>query len=174
MQKSTLLNGLLTTTLVAGVLFWAVGVLANSDPLWFSHTFDDNVTSLVVYWDGEVYELTSEDRGFQEIVSAFVDGIVNLNGYEGQVVLSEANLKRYHSEWRLLEVNYAAPVQVHTRYSFPAVPTYLVPLNHTHAYYRRIFGFHHTVPWCAASINMDAERFGTLTQVVESAIASHQ
>lgn len=172
MSSRGFFSGLLTITAVSLVLFWVVGVLGNGDPLWFQRAFNGYPTSIVVYWDGQIHTLTPQDEGFAEIAQAFATGVAHWSGYDGKVVLSEESLARYHTEWRMLEINYAVAARVHTRYPFPPASTYLIPLNYTHANYRRVFGYHHVVPWAAGSLNLDEADFAALAQAVEHALAS--
>lgn len=157
MDTKKMLNGLLSTLVAGMVLFWAVGAMANGDPLWFSRAFSDDVVAVSLYADGEVVTLTEDDPGFEALASSFAMAMGNWKAYESQVVLSEESLSRYYEEGLLLEVNYAAPVQLHTRHSFPEARTYLVPLSGTHSNYNRVFGFQHTVPWASGCVNLEPE-----------------
>jgi len=170
MTKSVFLQGMLTTFVVCFVLFWGVGVLANSDPLWFIRSFDPRVSVVTIYWDDDVYILESGDAGFEELATIFVDGVAHWRGFEGMVVFSEINLQDYRQRGRLLEFTYENPVQVHTRHSFSKAPTFLVPVNRTHAYYRRVFGLPETADWAIGAINMAEDKFGNLVLAAENAV----
>ncbi len=154
------------------VLVFGVTALTNNDLLWFWKTFNAQAEALTVYWEGETYVFRPGDPGYQEIMTAFAEGIAKPVGFEWEVALSEASIDRYHTEAKMLEVSFAEPVQVHTRHPFPKAKTYLVPLDETHADWRRVFAFTGVVPRTSGPLDMHAENFEALFQAVEKAITT--
>lgn len=171
MSKSKTINGLLSTVAVAVLLFWGIGALANGDPLWFSRTFSDDVVAVSIYMKGKVVTLTPDDPGFDEIAQTFANAMGNWKAYESQVTLSETSLKQYYEQGMLLEVNYRTPVQLHTRHSFSAARTYLMPLDGTHSKYSRVFGYQNTVPWAIGCVNLAPEYVDQLRASVQQVIS---
>jgi uncharacterized protein (DUF885 family) len=170
MKNNVFIRGVLTTAIVAIVLFWGVGFIANMDPIWFIRTFHPGVSRIILYWDGSEYIFESGENGFEPIAAAFVDGVAHFRGYESLVTFSATNWADYRQRGRLLEVYYKTPVQVHSRYSFPEAKTYLVPLNRTHAYYRRVFGLPDYAEWAVGALSLDEERFSAIVTASENAV----
>ena len=73
MQAKVFLRGVITTVIVALILFWGVGFMANADPVWFLRTFHPGVSAIRLYWEDGMYTLNPGDAGFDELTSAFVD-----------------------------------------------------------------------------------------------------
>lgn len=163
-------NGLITIAIVTVILVWMVTTFTNGDALWFLHLLTAEAETVVIYWDGESYTLYPGDPGFNEIMATFTDGISHPAGFEWGVAFSEQSISRYHEEWKLLEVNFAQPVQVHTRHPFAKAKTYLVPLEKTHSYWRRAFSYPGLLPYTSGPLDLEEERFNRLYEAVERAV----
>jgi len=154
---------------VAGLLVWGVSALTNGDWLWFVRSFKAQADWIVINWDGADYMLFPQDPGYDAVMDAFADGVAHWAGYEGSVGLSDESLAHYRAEGRLLELHYNEPVQVHTRYLYPSARNYYVPLDGTHADWRRVFAGLHDTPR-AGVLNMTEARFERLQTAVMQAI----
>jgi hypothetical protein len=171
MQSNTgILNGLVTMVLVSLIIVWGVTSLTNGDPLWFLHRFDAQAESMTLYWDGESYTVTPEDPGYDALMEAFSRGVASPAGFEWSIAFSEDNIARYRDRFRLLEVSFAEPVQVHTRHPFLAADTFLVPLSEHHGNSHRVFAFPGRVPYTSGPINMNQTSFEALYHAAESVI----
>ncbi len=153
--------------MVVGIalVVWLVSASVNEDLLWFLRSFNEEPVSITIYWDGQEIELHPGDEGFDEIVAAFNRGIAHWNAYEGGVGISQTSLDHLRAEGRLLEMHYDHPVQVHTKHLFPAATTFYVPLDGTHAKWRRVFGGM-TEPPHIGVVEMDEENFRQLQEQV--------
>jgi hypothetical protein len=151
------------------ILIWGVIALTNGDPIWFLSSFPTQAEELIIYWDGTVTTLKMDDPGFTEISRAFADAISKPVAFEGTVGFSEENIKNYKDQYKLLEISYPQPIQVHTRYPFTKSSTYLVPLDKTHAMTRRIFPFPGYLPYTSGPINAAEAAFNNLYKAVEQA-----
>jgi len=171
-SKSSFINGIVTMTVIVVLLVFGVTALTNNDLLWFWKTFDAQAETLTVYWEGEAYVFFPGDPSYDEIMAAFAKGIAKPVGFEWEVALSETTLNRYRAECKLLEVSFAEPVQVHTRHPFPKAKTYLVPLDETHANWRRVFAFTGVVPRASGPLDLHAENFEALFDAVAQAVAT--
>ncbi len=149
------------------ITIWLVGALTNEDLQWFLRTFDEQPVEVIIYRQGAQYCLTSSDPGFREVVEAFNTGIAHWGAYEGSVGLSQASLERMRQESWLLELHYDHPVQVHTQHLYPVATTFYVPLEGTHARWRRVFGGI-TEPHIGV-LEMKEENFRRLVAAVEAA-----
>jgi hypothetical protein len=164
------LNGIVTMVLVSVVIVWGVTSLTNGDPLWFLHRFDAQAESMTLHWDGEVYVVTPEDPGYDALMEAFSNAVASPAGFEWSVAFSEDNIERYRERFRLLEVRFAEPVQVHTRHPFLEAATYLVPLSEHHGNARRVFAFPGRVPYTSGPINMSQAAAESLYEAAEYAV----
>lgn len=169
-KRNPLLRGLIWTALTTMLLMWGVISLTNGDPLWFVQRFDAQATEITVYWDGSRHTLSPGDAGYDQVMAAFATAIAKPSGYEGGVAFSPESHSAYRDRFRLLEVRFAQPVQVHTRHPYLEASTYLVPLSETHASWRRAFSFPGIVPYSLGPLNMSPENFGALVTAVESAV----
>jgi hypothetical protein len=167
---SGLLNAVFTMGVVATLMVWGVTSLTNGDPFWFLPSFNARAETLTVYWDGTTHTLQSGDPGYEDIMTAFAEAVTKPAGYEGKVAFSEENINQYKERNKLLAVQFAAPVQVHTRYPYNEAKTYLIPLDRSHAEYRRIFSFPGYLPYTSGPINAKPAVFDQLYAAVEKAV----
>lgn len=163
-------NGLFTIAVVTIIIIWGVTSLTNGDPLWFLSSFTEPAEAFTIYWDGQTYIISTEDTGYNEIMRTFADAIRKPIAYEGKVVFSQENIDNYKENHKMLEVHFRTPVQVHTRYPYTKAKTYLVPLDKTHAYTRRIFSFPGYQPFSSGPINARETHFDNLYKAVEDAV----
>lgn len=169
-----IMNALITTVVVAALVVIAVTALTNGDFLWFVPSFAARAEALTIYWDGSRYELHPDDQGFEAVMAAFAQGIEKPAGFEWNVGFSEENITRYREDFRLLEVTFSEPVQVHTRHPYPEAKSYLIPLSKTHANWRRVFAFPGLKPYTSGPLNMASTNFELLVSAVEKAVTVHQ
>ncbi|MBN2003599.1 MAG: hypothetical protein JXA21_09610 [Anaerolineae bacterium] len=171
-QGTGALNALLIMGIITLGLVWIITSMTNEDMLWFMRSFDAKAEAMTIHWDGESYVVHAGDAGYEAIMNAFAEGISHASGFEWEIAFSEENIRRYREDFRLLEVQFTRPVQVHTRHPFPKAKTYLIPLNATHANSRRVFAFPGIMPYTSGPLNMDEEHFTQLYEAVESVVAS--
>lgn len=175
MQRGVgLLNGLVTMGVIVMALVWGVTSLTNEDPLWFVHQFNARAQTIAIHWEGISYTLEPGDPNFDAVMEAFAEAIANPRGFEWEVGFSEENIASYRSDFKLLEMRFAEPVQVHTRHPYPEASTYLVPLDKTHAYWQRVFAFTGKVDYSSGPLNMEEDNFAALYAAVEDAVAARQ
>ena len=166
-----ILNGAVTVTVVIAVIVIGVTALTNGDPLWFIKSFDAKAEAFTIYWDGEIHVVTPEDAAYAAMMTAFAEGIERPAAFEWKVAFSEENITRYREEFKLLEVVFSEPVQVHTRHPFPKAKTYLIPLDGTHSQWRRVFAFTGITAYSSGPLEMSGENFDALYTAVEGAVA---
>ena len=109
-------NGLFTMAIVALILVWGVTSLTNDDPLWFLSSFDAQAEEITVYWEGKTMTVKATDPGYADIMQTFAEAISKPVAYEERVGFSEESINLYKENYKLLEVKFQQPVQVHTRY----------------------------------------------------------
>jgi hypothetical protein len=166
-------NGLFTIAVVTIIIIWGVTSLTNNDPLWFLSSFTEPAEEFTIYWEGKTISITADDPGYNDIMRTFADAIRKPIAYEGKVVFSQTNINNYKEKHKMLEVHFRAPVQVHTRYPYTKARTFLVPLDKTHAYTRRIFSFPGYQPFSLGPINARETNFENLYKAVENATMAH-
>ena len=169
-SQPNILNGLVTMGLITIIIVWGVTSLTNEDPLWFLHSFNAQAEEMTLYWDGESYTVTPQDPGYDALMEAFADAVSSPAGFEWEVAFSEAGIAQYRERFRLLEVRFAEPIQVHTRHPFLPADTYLIPLNETHARWRRVFSFPGRLPYTSGPISMSPTAFDALVEAAESVV----
>lgn len=166
------LNSITTMAVVIVVIVIGVTALTNGDLLWFLKSFDARAEAFTVYWEGEVYTITPGDAGYEAMMTAFAQGIEKPAAFEWKVAFSEQNIARYREAFKLLEVTFSEPVQVHTRHPFPKAKMYLVPLDGTHAQWRRVFAFAGITNYSSGPLEMDEESFNALYTAVEGSVSA--
>lgn len=168
-KRPGLWGPIITMVIITLGIVWWVTSLTNNDMWWFVRSFTAQADWITIYWDGETIILFPGDAGYEEIMAAFSDAVAHWSGYEGSVGLSDENLERYRTEWRLLELYYNKPVTVHTQHLYPKARTFFVPLAGTHAEWRRVFAGLTDEPR-AGVLNLSAARFEALSAAVEQVI----
>lgn len=168
-KQPSFLGALVVFVVVTGLVIWWVTSLANSDLLWFLRVFNARADWITVYWDGETTMFFPGDSGYETIMDAFADAAAHWSGYESGVGMSDETLARFRDEWRMVELHYNDPVHVHTRHLFPEARIFFVPLNGTHAKYRRIFAGLTDRPRIGV-LNASETRFNHLLTVTEQAV----
>lgn len=169
-NRPRLMSAVTTFGLIALLLVWGTTTLTNEDPLWFVHRFDGDAEAIVIYWDGWSRTVEPSDSEYEAIMAAFRKAIARPAGFEWEVALSEQSIRNYQERFRLMEIRFAQPVQVHTRHPFPKAATFLIPLSETHARSRRTFAFTGTVPYASGPLNLSESRFEALYEAAEAAV----
>ena len=163
-------SAIFTMGIIALVLVWGTTALTNEDPLWFVHRFEGEAEAITIYWDGQSTVIGRGERGYSDLMTAFGQAIARPAGFEWEVAFSEQSIESYQQRFRMLKVTFPQPVQVHTRHPFPRAATYLIPLNETHAYSRRVFAFTGIVPYASGPLNLSEPHFDALYKAVEAAV----
>lgn len=170
MKLSGLFSALLMTGLAIALFVWGAIFFVNEDPVWFLRSFNAPADELHLYWDGQETILYPGDPNYAAIMTAFGDGIGHWAGYDTEVVLSEETLTRLRSEWRLLEVRYNTPVQVHTSHQFAEAKFFFVPISGAHSQERRAFGTLTELPKRSGALVLDEARYQRLVEAVAQAV----
>ncbi|MDF1514281.1 MAG: hypothetical protein P1S60_10780 [Anaerolineae bacterium] len=169
-HRLTYFKGFLTILSVVLMIVWIVTAMTNSDPLWFIPRFTAQAKNMTIYWDGITTTISENDPGYDAIMQAFAQAMAKPVAFEWEVGFSEENISLYKTSYKMLEVVFDEPVQVHTRYPYNKAKTYLVPLDKTHADYRRIFSYTGYVPYSSGPVNIHKTAFVDLYSAVEQAV----
>jgi len=170
MKLSGLFSGLLMTGLAVALFVWGSIFFVNEDPVWFLRSFKAPADEIRISWDGQEMVLHPGDPNYEAVMAAFGDGVGHWAGYDTEVVLSEETLAQLHTEWRLLEVRFNTPVQVHTSQRFAEAKFFFVPISGAHSQERRVFGSLTEVPKRSGALVLDAARYQCLVEAVERAV----
>ncbi len=169
-----LLVALGVTALSALCMAWGSVFFVNMDPLWFLHSFTAEADELRIYWDGQNYILFPDDPDYDTVMKAFQEAMGNWEGSEPNLVLSPETLDRMRGEWRMLEVYYRKPVQVHISSYFPRAKYFFVSFSGSHFRERRVFASASDVPKRSGALNFDEEHYAALRDAVEAAVKNRQ
>lgn len=123
------------------VAFYVIAAASNRDPLWFYPVFDEVPLAVNVYRQGKTVTLTPYDPGFDSLVAAINAEIPHHAGYFESLAVSPEQMRFFRERGYAVEMIYARPVQVHTRYYFPAAPRLLVALDGPYNYLNAILLF---------------------------------
>lgn len=117
--------------------FYVIAASSNRDLLWFYPFFDEVPLAVTVYRQGRAVTLTPADPGFDALVAAINAEIPRHAGYFESLAVSPEQMRFFRERGYAVEMIYPAPVQIHTRYFFPAAPRLLIaldgPYNYTNA-----------------------------------------
>ena len=173
MKKSryNLITGLITTAIVTALLIWGVISVTNGDPLWFLQRFDARAETLIIYYDGNVATFEHGDGAYEPVMAAFAAAMAAPAGFESVAVLTEEAIEAHREEYRMLEVRFSKPVQVHTRHPYAESATYLVPLSERHTRLRRAYTFLGLAPYTSGPLNLEPSGFDALVRAVEGAVS---
>lgn len=129
---------------VVGFLVLAVYIGAassNQDPLWFYPAFRESPLTVNIYRQGERATLAPNDPGFNTLVAAVNAEVPRHAGYFESLAVSPEQFRHFQERGYAVELVYPGPVQVHTRYFFPAAPRLLIGLDGPYNYTRAVLLF---------------------------------
>jgi hypothetical protein len=138
-RKPKLLPLLLVFGAIALVVVWGGVAIGTGDGLWFVPVFSADAAAFDLYWDGAAAHLEPGSAGYSELNAALKEELVHIRSYPTTVGLSDAMLNQLRQSGRLLEVHYAEPVRVHSRYHFGSSDVLYIPLSGQHASSHRVF-----------------------------------
>jgi hypothetical protein len=170
-NRYNVISGLAVSAIVTTLLLWGVISVTNGDPLWFLHRFDARAETLIIYWDGDVTTLEPGDGAYEPVMAAFAAAMAQPAGFENGAVLTEQAIEAHREQYRMLEVHFAEPAQVHTRHPYSESATYLVPLSERYARLRRVYTFLGLVPYTSGPLNLAPSSFDALVRAVEGAVS---
>jgi hypothetical protein len=130
----SVLELLLIVAGIISVIFWIVGGFSNRDPLWFTTGFDERPSSIIIYHYGETREIFPSTPGYEDLVAALNASIPQHAGYVESLYPHDDSLDSYTLRGFALELKYASPVQVHTRYYFPKSVRLFVAIDGSYNY----------------------------------------
>ena len=134
-KSPSALEMIVVTGLVLVAIGWCAGGFGNRDPLWFTSTFDARPAAIRIYHYGEVRDVQPGQPGFEELVAALNAEIPQHAGYYENVAPTGSSLASYLEDGFALEVRYPQPVQVHTRFFFPASDRLLIAIDGSYNYF---------------------------------------
>ncbi len=141
-------------------LFWFGGAYPNRDGLWFKRTFEAQPSLIRIYHYGTTRELVPGDAEYAGLVSAINTAIEQHNGYVESLYPHDESLVNYQTLGYAIELEYAEPVQVHTRQFFPAARKLMIAIDGTFNWSRTIILFRGNadryLPGGLALTNVDA------------------
>ena len=161
---------ILMLVLVGGALFWWANSRTNEDPLWFMRSFNAEATWIAVYWEGKTHMLFPGDAGYDPIMDTFAKGLGHWEAYDNKIELADEDLATYRDDGCFLEFHYNKHVQVHTRFPYPKVKTFFVPLTGAHAESCRVFAGLNDSPRTGA-LTMREGNFDDLCEAIESSLS---
>lgn len=172
MKLSGLFSGLLTTGLAIAMFVWGSIFFVNVDPVWFLRSFNAPADEIRILWDGQETVLHPGDPNYEAVMAAFGDGVGHWAGYDTEAVLSGETLTQLRDEWRLLEVRFNMPVQVHTSHRFARAKFFFVPISGAHSQERRVFGSLTEIPKRSGALVLDEARYQYLVEAVVRAVGN--
>jgi hypothetical protein len=138
-RKASPLTVLAIFACIALLMVWAGVAVGTDDALWFLPAFSADAAAFDLYWDGATARLEPGSEAYTLLNTALKQDLTSIRSYPGTVGLSDAMLDDVRGSGRLLEVHYAEPVRVHSRYNFGASTIYYIPLSGNHASSHRVF-----------------------------------
>ena len=104
-------------------------------------------------------------------MTAFATAMAKPAGFENGAVFTERAIAAHREEYWMLEVQFAEPVQAHTRHPYAESATYLVPLSERHTRLRRVYTFLGLVPYTSGPLDLEPTSFDVLVRAVEGAVS---
>ena len=110
-------------------VIWFGGAYTNQDPLWFYPVFEAQPTAVRIYYYGATRELRPGEAGYEQLVSVINTEIVRHAGYVESLYPHGDSLEHYQTKGYAIELEYAAPVRLHTHYFFPAARRLMIAID---------------------------------------------
>jgi hypothetical protein len=115
--------------LFIGTMFWFGGAYPNRDAMWFKRSFEAQPSVVRIYHYGTTREVLPDDPEYAGLVSAINTAIEQHSGYVESLYPHDDSLANYQTEGYAVELEYAEPVQVHTRQFFPAARRFMIAID---------------------------------------------
>jgi len=141
-----------------GLVVYFVIAVSTADFLWFLQQTRGVPIQIQVHFDGQTVILDEGDPRFQDIANALRLTITKIEGYAQQIGLSDRSLQDYREiEWSV-EVFYADPLILHSRFRFGKPTQLLIPLSGRHTEQNITFlaqnGSFYTGPSVASTVEL--------------------
>lgn len=170
-RMGSVLELILIVVAILGVIIWIVGGYSNQDPLWFTSGFDERPASIIIYHYGETREVFPSTPGYEDLVAALNASIPQHAGYVESLHPRGDSLDSYTVRGYALELRYAAPVVVHTRYYFPKAVRLFVAIDGSYNYVKAPILFRGGVEkWLPNGIAL--KDVSGITTIVDQVLAS--
>lgn len=140
-RSPNVLEVVIITALFLLALIWFGGAFGNRDPLWFVQAFDERPSAIRMYHYGAVRDVLPGQPGYDELVSAINAEVARHAGYYDTLAPAGDSLASYQARGLAVEMLYARPVQVHTRFFFPAASRLLIAIDGSYNYLKVPFLF---------------------------------
>ena len=135
MRKSPkVLDMLIITALFIVAIIWFGGAFGNRDLLWFVQSFDAQPAAIRVYHYGSARDVLPGQARFDELVAAINAEVPKHAGYYENLAPTGSSLASYLDKGFALELLYAQPVLVHSRFFFPRASRLLIAIDGAYNY----------------------------------------
>lgn len=138
--RPRVLDALLVFVLFSLLVIYGVIALSSNDPFWMWPFFTAKPSKLVLYQQGQIYEIGPESPAYEPLVETLNRALSKVVGFQETLGLSEETLAEYRTRAVVLEIYYPRPVSVHSRFSFGRPNTLLIPLVGSHSEANVVFG----------------------------------
>ena len=163
---------LLITVVFVVVVIWIGGAYSNQDLLWFYGQFEERPSYIRIYHYGTTVDLRPGQPEFDTLVAAVNAAVPQHAGYYEGLRPAGDILDYYQTKGYAIELVYDQPVQVHTRYFFPAAERLMIAIDGSYNYTQQILlfrgGSEQWLPSGIALENIDQVRAVSEAVVVKS------
>ncbi len=121
------------------LVWWALGMTANGDPLWFWSRFDATPASITLYYRGQTVEFRPGERGFSDLTAAFNTAFSARRSWS-TLGVSPESADEYRRQEVALAFHYPQPVPIHSPYRFGPQRGLFLPLTGRHAEVHPVWG----------------------------------
>ena len=122
------------------VLVYLIITISTNDPVWFLPTFRGEPTRIVIYHRGERSEIAPGSEHYAALNEELNRSLSRISGYDEGLGLSPESLQDYRARETVIEVFYAQPVVIHSRFNFGRPDSLLIPLSGRHSEQHPVFG----------------------------------
>jgi hypothetical protein len=138
-RRPALLPAVVALVGVVLLIVWGGAAVAVEDAFWFLPVFSSDAARIELYWDGGHVRLLPGSAEYALLNEAVRADLPHVRAYPEKVGLSDGMLERLRVRGRLVEVHYAEPVRIHSRYRFGSSTVFYIPLSGPHAAQNRVF-----------------------------------
>jgi len=133
-------DALLVIGLFVLALVYLIITMSTNDPAWFLSSFKGEPTRIVIYHQGGRTEITPESADYAALNALLNQSLSRSGGYDEGLGLSPESLQDYRARETVVEVFYAQPVLIHSRFNFGRPDSLLIPLSGRHSEQHPVFG----------------------------------
>lgn len=123
----------LTLAIFLAAAYYGTMAFSARDALWFTQTFDERPSRMIVYLEGQRREITPEHAGFAALAEAVRSSLAQGVSHASGIGFSTGSLDDAYATYITLEAFFAQPVKLHAPFATGQSNQMLFPITGRHS-----------------------------------------